>query len=206
MSLLERNSSVQSGATDGGDEITKGSSHLVWTGLIAAVMVTIAVAVYFITGQKPPVATGQVSNLTAHLMHRETSGVDANGAKMAKDQFDQVLLFTHIQLHNQGKEPVFLRRIMANVRLDDGIHSSFPAIPADYERIFIAYPELAALHGKSIPSEATIAPGQTLEGDFVSAFRLDKEQWDGRKGLDYNVGLRYNPDLVLTPTSPISVR
>jgi len=205
MSLLQHDSQAQDDAARG-EEFTKGSSHLIRTGLVAAVVVTIAVGLYFRMGEKPPVATGQVVNLTAHLMHRETSGLDANGAAMPKEKFDQVLLFAHLQLHNQTKEPLFLRHMMANLTLDDGIHTSYVAIPADYERIFVAYPDLAPLRGKSIPTEATIPPGQTLEGDFVSAFRLDKQQWDGRKGLNFNVGLRYNPDLVLTPTSPVTDR
>jgi hypothetical protein len=204
MSLLEQDS-VKDGAAPG-EEYTKGSGHLVWAAIVAAVIVSIAVAAYMIAGNKPPAATGQVVTMTAHLMHRETSGVDANGAAMAKEAFDQVLLFTHIQLHNQSKEPLFVRHIMANVTVDDGIHTSYAAIPVDYERIFIAYPELASLHGKSIATDTTIAPGQTFDGDFVAAFRLDKQQWDGRKGVTFNVGLRYLPDLVLTPTVPISDR
>jgi hypothetical protein len=189
-----------------GEEFTKGSSHLIWTGLVAAVVVTIAVAIYVKVGEKPPAATGQIASLTSHLMHRETSGVDANGVAMPKEQFDQVLLFAHVTLHNQSKQPLFVRQTMTNVTLDDGIHTSYAAIPADYERIFVAYPELAALHGKPIITDAAIQPGQTLEGDFVSAFRLSKPQWDGRKGLDFNVSFRYQPDLKLTPTIPISDR
>ena len=189
-----------------GEEFTKGSSHLIWTGLVAAVVVTIAVAIYVKVGEKPPAATGQIASLTSHLMHRETSGVDANGVAMPKEQFAQVLLFAHVTLHNQSKQPLFVRQTMTNVTLDDGIHTSYAAIPADYERIFVAYPELAALHGKPIITDAAIQPGQTLEGDFVSAFRLSKPQWDGRKGLDFNVSFRYQPDLKLTPTIPISDR
>lgn len=200
MSLLQQDSEGL-GDTKPGEEITKGSSHLVWTGLIAAVIVSIAVAIYVKAGEKPPAATGQLVSVTSHLMHRETSGIDANGAAMAKEQFDQVLVFARVQLHNQSKEPLFVRQIMTNLALDDGIHSSYAAIPADYERIFKAYPELTPLHGKPIITDATIQPGETLEGDFVSAFRLGKEQWDARKGLNFSISFRYQPDLVVTPTA-----
>jgi hypothetical protein len=205
MSLLQQDSSVRDDAARG-EEFTKGSSHLILTGIVATVIVTIGIGLYFRMGEKTPAATGQVVNVTAHLMHRETPGMDANGAVAPKEKFDQVLVFAHIQLHNQSKEPLFVRHIMSNVTLDDGIHTSFAAIPLDYERIFIAYPDLASLHGKSIATDATIPAGQTLEGDFVSAFRLDKEHWDARKGLNFNVSLRYNPDLILTPTTPVSDR
>ncbi len=187
-----------------GEELTKGSTHLVWAALAAAVVVSIAIAIYFVVGEKPPAATGEVMTVSAHPMHQDTTGVDANGMPMPKEIYDQVLVFAHVKLHNQSKQPLFLRQVMSNVTLDDGIHSSYAAIPADYERIFVAYPELAALHGKALPTDASIQPGETLEGDFVSAFRLSKEQWDARKKLDFNVSFKYLPDLVLTPKSAVT--
>ena len=90
------------------------------------------------------------------MMHRETSGFDASGAVMPKEEFDQVLVFTHLKLHNQSKNPVFLRQILTNVTLGDGIHSSYAATPSDYERLFAAYPDLASLHGKPLALDATV--------------------------------------------------
>jgi hypothetical protein len=136
-------------------------------------------------------------------MHSETSGFDASGAAMPKEELNQVMLFTHVKLHNQSKQPLFLRQIMANITLSDGIHSSYAATPTDYERLFKAYKELAPMHGKSLGIEETIAPGGSLEGDFVSAFRMSKEDWQSRKSVDYSVSFRYQPDLKLTPTTPV---
>jgi hypothetical protein len=177
----------------------------VWASIAAGVIVTIAIAIYVVAGQKPPAATGDVTRAVAHFMHRETAGLDANGAPMPKQEFDQVLLFTHVKLHNnQSKDPLFLRQIMANVTLPDGIHSSYAASPTDYERLFTAYPELATLHGKSLGIEETIPAGQWLEGDFVSAFRMTKADWDARKSIDYSVSFRYQPEMKLTPTIRVS--
>jgi hypothetical protein len=203
MSLLQQGPTSLND-TPAGEELTKGSSHLIWAGAFAAVLVSIAVAFYVIAGEKPPAATGAIITVNAHPMHQDTSGVDANGAPMPKETYDQVLVFAHVRLHNQSKQPLFLRQIMSNVTLDDGIHTSYAAIPADYERIFVAYPELASLHGKPLPTDTSIQPGQTIEGDFVSAFRLSKEQWDARKSLNFNVSFRYLPDLVLTPTAAVT--
>lgn len=205
MSLLQQDSSASDDAARG-EELTKGTSHIVVAAIIAAVVVSAAIAVYVIVGQKPPAATGQVTRMTAYFMHRETAGFDAGGAPMPKQEFDQVLLFTHIKLHNQSKEPLFLRQIMANATLGDGIHSSYAASPSDYERVFTAYPELVPLHGKPFALDATIQSGDTLEGDFVSAFRMTKPEWDGRKALDYSVSFRYQPDLKVTPTVPVETR
>ncbi len=202
MSLLKQDS-LSDGKIGPGEEITKGSSHMVWAAVIAAVLVTVAIAIYVITGQKPPAATGEVTRVVTHLMHRETKGVDAAGAAMPKEEFDQILLFTHVTLHNRSKTPLFLRQILANATLADGIHSSYAASPTDYERLFKVYRELAALHGKPIAVEETIQPGDTLEGDFVAAMRMTKADWDARKGLDYSVSFRYQPDLKLTPTAAV---
>jgi hypothetical protein len=203
MSLLQQNPTVLEDAAPG-EELTKGSGHIVWASLIAALVVTIAIAVYVIAGQKPPASTGEVARAVAHYLHSETSGFDASGAPMPKEVLDQVLLFTHIKLHNQSKQPLFLHQIMANVTLADGVTSSYyAATPTDYERLFAAYKDLAPLHGKSIGIEETIAPGGTLEGDFVSAFRVSKQDWQSRKAVDYSISFRYQPDLKLTPTTPI---
>jgi hypothetical protein len=189
-----------------GEEFTKGSSNALLASVVAAFLVTIAVFLYVKLGEKPPVATGEVGNVTAHLMHSESSGLDASGAAMPKEIFDQVLVFAHVKLHNQSKEPLFLHQIMANLALADGIHTSYAATATDYERVFAGYPQLASVHGKPIPTEATINPGQTLEGDFVAAFRLGKPEWDARKGLDFSFGFKYQPILKLTPSGPITVQ
>jgi hypothetical protein len=125
---------------------------------------------------------------------------------MPKDSFDQVLVFAHVKLHNQSKEPLFLHQIMANAALQDGIHTSYAAVPTDYERVFKGYPELASLHGTPIPSDATLEPGQTIEGDILAAFRLTKPEWDARKSLDFSFAFKYQPVLKLVPAGPVTDR
>ncbi len=204
MSLLQQGPSSQTDDAARGEELTKGTSHIVVASVIAAVVVIIAIAIYVISGQKLPASTGEVTRVVTHMMHRESSGLDASGRPMPKDSFDQVLVFTHVKLHNQSKNPLFLRQMLTNVTLEDGVHTSYAASPTDYERLFQAYPELATLHGKPIPTEATIPAGEWVEGDFVTSFRMDKPQWEARKGLDYNVSFRYQPDLKLTAAGPVT--
>src|SRR5208282_5259112 len=99
-----------------------------------------------------------------------------------------------------------LRNIMANTTLADGIHSSYAATASDYDRVFLAYPSMPVPHGKALPPQSTIDPRQTVEGTIVSAFRLTKEQWDGRKDLSFTFGLQYQPSVVLTPHIPLTDR
>jgi hypothetical protein len=199
MSLLQQDSAGQDDAARG-EELTKGSSHVVVAAIIATVVVSAAIAIYVIAGQKPPVATADILSVWAHPQHTETSGFDASGAPMPKEEVDQVMVFTKVRLHNQSTFPLFLTNVMTNAMLDDGIHSSYAANKGDYDRIFLAYPDLPVPHDQPIsPLDTTLAPGQTLEGTFVSSFRLTRQQWDARKKLDYTFSFRYQPNLVVTP-------
>ena len=150
-----------------GEEYTKGSSHVVLAGIIAAVIVTAAIAVYVLAGQKPPLATGEVEQVWVHPQLTVSSGVDANGDPMAQTSFDQVFVFAQVKLRNQSKQPLFLRNAMANTTLADGIHSSYAATAADYDRVFLAYPAMPVPHGKGLPLQTTIDPGQTWFFEFT---------------------------------------
>lgn len=201
MSLLQQES--KSDATSG-ESYTRGTSHVVIASIAAAVLVTIAMAIYVISGEKPPAAAGDIVDVWAHPMHTETSGWDANGASIPKEQIDQVLLFTHVRLRNQSKQPIFLHQIIANATLADGIHSSYAATPVDYERVFKAYPQLMPWHATPISPDLTIQPGETKEGTFVCSFRMTKEDWEARKGLDYTFNFQYLPGLKLPLKQPIT--
>jgi hypothetical protein len=91
-----------------------------------------------------------------------------------------------------------------NTTLPDGIRSSYAATAADYDRVFIAYKDMPVPHGQSLSLQSTLNPGQTEEGEIVSAFRISKQEWDAGKNLSFTIGIQYQPDLVLTPhTAPI---
>ena len=198
MSLLQQDSNDLDVAARG-EELTKGSSHVLWASLIAAVVVTAAIAFYVISGQKPPAATGEIEQVWVHPQHSETSGFDANGAQMAKESFDQVYVFALVKLHNQSDKPLFVHSIMTNATMDDGIHTSYAATASDYNRVFLAYPNMPVPHGKPFSPQATIAPGETMEGTIVSAFRMSKQEWDARKGLDFTFAIQYQPNLTIAP-------
>jgi len=200
MSLLQQ----ESESTSAGESYTKGTSHVLIATVVATVLVSIAIAGYVIAGQKPPASTGEIVDVWAHPMHSETSGWDANGAAIPKEEIDQVLLFTHVRLHNQSKEPIFLHQIVANATLPDGIHSSYAAMPSDFERIFKAYPALMQWHAPPISPDLTLQPGETKEGSFACSFRMTKADWESRKSMDYSFNFQYLPSLTLTPKGSIT--
>ncbi len=158
-----------------GEELTKGTSHVVVAAIIATVVVTAAIAIYVIAGQKPPVATGEILAVWAHPQHTETSGFDANGAPMPKEEVDQVMVFTKVRLHNQSNLPLFLTNVLTNATLDDGIHSSYAANMADYDRIFIAYPDLPVPHGqRPFTARHHVAPRADRGGNLRLVIQHDQ--------------------------------
>ena len=110
-------------------------------------------------------------------------------------------------MHNQNKSPIFLHQILTNVTLADGsVDSSFATTASQYERIFKAYPDLSPWYSPPLSTELTIEPGQTVEGTFVSSFRMAKDQWDARKALDFTFGFRYQPEVKVAATRPVTDR
>ena len=198
MSLLQQDGAGLDDAAKG-ESFTKGTSHLVIAAVVATILVSVAIAAYIFVGQKPPAVTGDVLSVVAHSMHTETSGFDASGAVIPKESFDQVYVFTQVRLHNQSKGPMFLANMMTNATLPDGIHSSYAASASDYDRVFLAYPDMPVPHNKALPLDATIEPGETVEGAVVCAFKLTKQEWDARKDLSFTFSFRFQPNLVLTP-------
>jgi hypothetical protein len=201
MSLLE-----QEPRQSAGESYTKGTSHVIIATVVAVVVVSIAMTVYVITGEKPPAAQGDIIEAWAHPMHSETSGWDANGSAIPKEEIDQVLLFTRVRLSNQSQKPIFLHQIMANVTLADGVHTSYAAMPNDFERVFKAYPQLMQWHAAPISPDLTLQPGENKEGTFVCSFRMTKPDWEARKGLDYTFNFQYLPSLKVEAKGAVTER
>jgi len=201
MSLLQQESREAAG-----ESYTKGTSHVIIATVIAVVLVSAAVTIYVISGEKPPASTGEIVEVWAHPMHSETSGWDANGAVIPKESIDQVLLFTHVKLHNQSKQPIFLHQVLANLTLPDGIHSSYAAMPPDYERLFKAYADLQQWHAPPISPDLTIQPGESKEGTFVCSYRMTRADWETRKALGYTFNFQYLPALTLDWKGAITER
>jgi hypothetical protein len=187
-----------------GEDLAKGSSYLLWTSLAAFVVVSVGITLFLMANRVPPVAAGEVTQVWAHSVHTLTSPVDANGVQAPDEQFDQVLVLARVRVRNQSKDPIVLKDMLTNATFDDGIHSSYAATALDFDRIFIAYPELKSLHTKTLIRETIVAPGQILDGTIVSSFHVSKAQWAAHKDLNFSIQFKYHPDLILTPTGPVT--
>jgi hypothetical protein len=204
MSLLDQKSGSKTDNAARGEAYTKGSSYMIWGSLIAAVLVIIVVAAYVLIEEKPPVASGEIVQVWAHPQHVESSGIDANGAPMARESVDQVLLIAYVKLHNRSENPLLLQDVLANAKLGDGTLSVSAGSTAQYEEALIAYPELAALRANALSPHRIIAPGENLDGNIFWIIRMTKNEWEARKGLDFTLTFQYQPKLVLTPPAAVT--
>jgi hypothetical protein len=203
MSLLHQESGQEIDDAARGESFTKGSSHVVWATVIAAVVVSLAIGLYAWIGQKKPVVSGEIVQVWAHPRHVQTSGVDAAGAQMTVDVFDEVLVFAHIKLENQTKDPLYLQDVLANATLSDGVLSISAGNAAQFEEVFLAYPELASLHSNCLAPRTMIAPGQKLDGNAFWAVRRTKQEWDARKDLNFTFSFQYQSSVTLTPHTAV---
>ena len=148
MSLLQLKDepSVRKDASSTGEDYAKGSSHILVTTIIAFVVITVSIVGFLLADRKPPVAEGEVTQVWIHPpVHTLNVAHDASGAASQAAQFDQVLVFGHLRVRNESKERIIVKNLYTNATLEDGVHSSAAALPIDYDRVFIAYPELASL-------------------------------------------------------------
>jgi hypothetical protein len=203
MSLLHQESRDESDDAARGESFTRGTSHVAWASVVATLLVAVAVAVYVLTTQTPPVARGEIVQVWAHPNHVVTSGLDANGESMPKESFDQVLVFARIKLLNQSKNPLVLEDVLANIRQGDGILSVSAGSTSQYEEVFLAYPELAALHSNGFLPRATLAPGQSVEGTAFWVFRMSRQEWDARQDLNFTFRFQYQANLMLAPHNAV---
>jgi hypothetical protein len=203
MSLLHQDSPKDIDDAARGEELTQGTGHMVWAGVIAAVVVTITLALYVLITQKPPVASGEIVQVWVHPNHVVTSGKDANGQPIPKQSFDQVLIFTRVKLLNRSKNPLVLQDVLANLGQADGILSVSAGSTSQYDEVFLAYPELARMRDSAFSPHATLNPGQSVEGTVFWIIRMSRQEWEARKDLNFTFRFQYQDNLVLAPHTAV---
>jgi hypothetical protein len=205
MSLLQlKEDTTRTAATNvSGEDLAKGSSYILWTAILAFVLVTVGITAFVMSDRKPPVAAGEITQVWAHPVHMLNTPVDAAGVQSPGEIFDQVMVLAQVRVRNQSNQPIVLKDMLSNITLEDGIHSSYAAGKTDYDRIFIAYPELAGLRTKTLVRDTIIQPNEVLDGMIISAFHISPEQWAARKDLNFTLAFKYHPNLTLVPTGPV---
>lgn len=167
---------------------------------IAAVVVTLAIAIFVYIVKKPPVSAGEVLEVNYYPVHTTFSGgAGSVGMQGNNETFDQLLILAKVRVRNQTNIPLFLQDIAATVTMPDGTEQRNTAAGAtDAGRLFEAFPSLASLRSAPFDRDATVNPGQSTEGLAIFTFPMTRQQWDSRKAANIVVSLIHQNDLVIS--------
>jgi hypothetical protein len=167
--------------------------------LAGAVIVLLVIAAYVYFNEKPPVVTGEILHLTAYPIHRESKANQFNTQSVApvESKFDEIIVVADVRLHNQSQGPVFLADMAALLKLPTEEDRSLAATASDFNRVFVAYPELAPMKQQPLLRDITIPAGATAEGQLIFNYPITKEQWDQRRSLELTLSFTHQKDLVL---------
>jgi hypothetical protein len=177
-----------------------GGGSLLAKLLLAVVVIAVLVAAAMYFSEKPAVAVGEVTHVTAYPVHRVSNSALAAEPRAAKveNTFDQMVVIAEVRLRNPNAIPIYLSDISAVVTLPTEQDRSFAANPANYNRLFLAYPELAPMKDQPLLRDAAIPPGETVEGQLVFNYAITQDQWNARKSLDLTISFVHQNDLTLT--------
>ena len=137
---------------------------------IALVVVAIVVGIIAFLFRAKPVAQGGIDAVYFSEPTNMTNGM--------------VLL--QITLRNVGDKTLYIKTITANLKTDQDL-SDNAASSSDYERYFMAYPDLKEHSTQPLVVEMKIAPGAEQKGTVLVSFPVTKEQFDARKDLNVTI-------------------
>ena len=134
---------------------------------IALVVVALVVGVIAFLFRAKPVAQGGIDA----VYFSEPAGM-TNG-----------MVLMQVTLRDVGSKTLYIKTIKANLRTDQDF-SDDAASPSDYDRYFMAYPDLKEHSTQPLVVEMKIASGAEQKGTVLVSFPVTKEQFDARKDLN----------------------
>jgi len=138
---------------------------------VALVIVAIAVAIVMYVFRAKPVAQG---------------GIDAVYFSQPETMPNAMVLL-NVTLRNVGDKTLYVKTITANLKTDQGDNSDDAASASDYDRYFMAYPDLKAAAIQPLVVETKIVPGAEQKGSVLVSFPVNKQQFDARKDLTVTI-------------------
>ncbi|MGC2547838.1 MAG: hypothetical protein WA426_18480, partial [Silvibacterium sp.] len=129
--------------------------------VIAAIVIVVTViGSYVLINRVPPLYSGQVLSVNIFPIHRDLSQKGSTeGIGGENEVYDQMLVLADVRIQNTAKIPLFLHDMWANVNLPDESDRSTAASASDFDKIFIAYPELQKFKKNPLPRDITLQPG-----------------------------------------------
>jgi hypothetical protein len=172
--------------------------------LAAIIIPVVAVAAYVLINREPTPYAGQVLSVNVYPIHRDLSQpTTTEGVGGQNDVYDEILLLADVRIQNTAKIPLFIHDMWADVDLPNESDRSSAASASDFDKVFIAYPDLQQYKKSPLPRDLTLQPGQQVEGQMIFNYSMDKAKWDSRTGTDINIAfIHQNPLVLHVPNQP----
>ena len=127
----------------------------------------------------------------------QRASANSAGVEGQPDIYDQMIVLADVQIKNQTDIPLFLHDMWGVVHLPDEDQRSLAASGRDFEKVFIAYPDLKQFEKAPLPRDLTLTPGQEVQGMVIYNFPISKEQWASRTGMDLTFSFLHQKPLIL---------
>lgn len=181
-------------------------SYHPWFTIFAAVIIVAAgIVAYIYFGHIPTPYSGQVLSMNVYNIHQNldqpttTEGVGGQG-----DQFNETLVLANVSIKNVAKIPLYLRDMSANAIFPDDTDHAAAVSSSDFDKLFIAYPDLRKYKEAPLLRDTTIQPGEQIEGLMIFSYQMDKAKWDTHTGLDVTISFIHQNPLILHVTAATS--
>jgi hypothetical protein len=179
------------------------SYHPWFTIIAAVVIVAAATAAYVYFARVPTPYTGQVLSVNVYPIHRDFSEpTTTQGIGGQNETFDEVLVLADVRIKNVAKIPLYLHDMWVDTSFPGETDRSSAASASDFDKVFVAYPDLRQYQKAPLLRDITIQPGQQVEGMMVFNYQMNKAQWDARTGMDITLDFIHQNPLVLHVTNP----
>ena len=177
-----------------GSALTAAVSVLAGLGIIAAVIFALY---YYLT--PAPVANGQVLSLDVVPIHNVSGGgIIAGGISGQPETFNEIMVFANVALKNTGKVPIHLIDMDAYVYVPGGtIYQNGAASQKNFNRVFMAYPNLKSKEGKPLLRDTTPQPGQQTTGQLIFHYPFTLKQWQSHTKIHLVFTWTHQPNLVI---------
>jgi hypothetical protein len=96
------------------------------------------------------------------------------------------MVLMQVTLRNVSDKTLYIKSITANLKAEQDL-SDDAASPGDFERYFMAYPDLKEHSTQPLVVETKIAPGAEQKGSVLVSFPVAKEKFDTRKELSLTI-------------------
>jgi hypothetical protein len=178
------------------------SYHPWLTILIAFVVVSVAIAAYVYFARVPTPYSAQILSVNVYPIHQDLSPPSTTqGIGGENETYDQVLVLADVRLQAISKVPLYLHDMWANVNLPGESDRSSAVSASDFDKVFIAYPDLRQFQKLPLQRDITLQPGQQVEGMMIFSYQMNKATWDSHTSMDITLDFIHQKPLVLHLTA-----